>query len=70
VLGENKCRFVHHKSHMSWPRARTRAAAVEKLRLNSNTTARPAHAVTPKVSVTKLQTDRHNRPAMAKVREE
>jgi hypothetical protein len=43
VLGENlpKSQFVHHKSHMTRPRSRTRAAAVGSQRLTAWAMAQP-----------------------------
>jgi hypothetical protein len=43
ILGENilQRHFVHHKSHMTRPRARTRAAAVGSQRLTAWAMARP-----------------------------
>jgi hypothetical protein len=37
----SQCHFVHHKSHMDWPRDRTRASTVGDRRLNTWAMARP-----------------------------
>jgi hypothetical protein len=37
----SQCHFVHHKSHMDWPRDRTRASAVGGRRLTAWAMARP-----------------------------
>jgi hypothetical protein len=46
-LGKNlsKCHFVHHKSHMDWPRDRTRASAVGGRRLTAWAMSRPTLSV-------------------------
>jgi hypothetical protein len=38
----SQCHFVHHKSHMDWPRDRTRSSAVGGRRLTAWAMARPS----------------------------
>jgi hypothetical protein len=61
VLGENlpQRHFVHHKSHMTRPLARTRTAAVGSQRLTAWAMARPRHFVLDEVQYNFSAKEKH-----------